>query len=151
MSVPDKGGHKHLPAESKSLGRLAEKLATRFFDETWGLPVTVVGARLLIIAHETLEEALEGRVYRVVSLDAAPGALDEQHRDGRGFVWFDTSPMQGEPDCVCSSCGEVIQDGPGETAFRMWTGGEEALEARFHQTCFRTLYNVGVLRPARDE
>ena len=148
MSSPDKGGQKHLPAESKSIDRLAEKLATRYFDETWSLPVTLAGARLLHIARETLEEALEGRVYQVVSLDTAPGELDEHHRDGRGFAWFDTSPMQGEPDCVCSSCGGVIEDVPGEGAFRMWTGGEEALEARFHVTCFRTLYAVGVLRAA---
>ena len=65
-----------------------------------------------------------------------------------GFIhWFTDSPDEGEPDCLCSYCLEVIEDneendGP---AIRMWRGGT-AEEARFHDKCFNACLENGLLK-----
>lgn len=61
--------------------------------------------------------------------------------------WSANSPSAGDPDCLCSLCGELIS-GPDqddgldsyEPPIRMWdTSGEVTLEAQFHLRCFHQL------------
>jgi len=49
--------------------------------------------------------------------------------------WFSDSPDIGDPDCLCSLCGQVIteDDGP---AIRV-TSAIDDREARFHSWCAR--------------
>ena len=49
-----------------------------------------------------------------------------------GLRWFDTSPGEGDPDCTCSHCDQVIADG--EVPLRLWNAAGQ--EARLHQRCF---------------
>lgn len=45
--------------------------------------------------------------------------------------WFDDSPKPGDPECICSVCGHVIED---DNHTRMPDGKKEA---RFHNSCHR--------------
>lgn len=72
--------------------------------------------------------------------------------------WFSDSPDAGDPHCVCSYCGERIEESPegeedrelnadeGEPV-RMWTNGGKApcLEARFHAKCLEACLELGLL------
>lgn len=56
-------------------------------------------------------------------------------------VWFSDSPDAGDPDCLCSLCGEPIAEG--ETPIRRYDhkSGEEVREARFHVVpCFQKVF-----------
>lgn len=74
--------------------------------------------------------------------------------------WFDDSPDAGEPDCVCSYCGERMEERNPELAeweddpsadpsgIRMWKNGpkgENSLEARFHDRCFNECIELGLV------
>jgi hypothetical protein len=72
--------------------------------------------------------------------------------------WFDDSPHEGTPECVCSWCRQMIGtpqeewpededwEGP-ELAVRMWKGkGEGCKEARFHDRCLRDILSRGILK-----
>lgn len=48
--------------------------------------------------------------------------------------WFDDSPFAGDPDCICSYCGEVISEG--ECPIRIWNGKKPIKEIRLHWGCF---------------
>lgn len=52
------------------------------------------------------------------------------------ITWFATSPDAGDPECICSLCGEPI--GEEEAPVRIFNTGDdiEAREARFHIACF---------------
>ena len=81
----------------------------------------------------------------------------ELHRDPEylhsQLHWFDESPDEGHPLCVCSWCGHLIEvrddefeDENGEypsLSVRMWNG--ENQEARFHPTCFNQVLGLGIL------
>jgi hypothetical protein len=69
--------------------------------------------------------------------------------------WFRDSPGEGDPDCICSLCQEVIgqeepeDEGNGsEMAIRLWSTGQgnKCLEARFHQTCYEGLLRLGAFK-----
>ncbi len=45
---------------------------------------------------------------------------------------FTTSPAIGEPDCLCSRCGKLIEEG--EVPIRAWPADSET-EYRYHPAC----------------
>jgi hypothetical protein len=62
------------------------------------------------------------------------------------LMWFDDSPDAGEPSCLCSYCGNVIEEGDGPV--RMWNG--EGQELRFHDVCLNDVvenFENGGLKP----
>jgi len=72
----------------------------------------------------------------------------------QGIRFFTDSPDAGDPACVCSYCGERIeeQEDPCEDdppndyegePIRMWN--QENLEARFHLRCFNEVLERGLL------
>ena len=64
-----------------------------------------------------------------------PG-LKIKHEYAHRITWFKDSPFPGEPDCICSLCGELIPEE--DVPIRMWTEKHKpALEARFHEDCFK--------------
>ena len=50
-----------------------------------------------------------------------------------GLHWFDDSPDPGTPECVCSWCGNLIQEG--DTLLRIFHYSEHS-EARLHVVCW---------------
>ncbi len=78
-------------------------------------------------------------------------------RDAKTLRWFKHSPDAGEPDCICSYCGERIEESPEEEddlpndyegePIRMWTndGKPGSLEARFHPRCFNECLELGIV------
>lgn len=48
--------------------------------------------------------------------------------------WFSDSPDAGDPACICSWCGQVIEDDD-NIPFRLFRE-ENNTEARFHKDCF---------------
>lgn len=52
------------------------------------------------------------------------------------LAWFDTSPDQGHPDCICSYCGFVIQEDDDSCRFFRQS---DNTEVRLHVECFRLL------------
>lgn len=89
--------------------------------------------------------------------------LDEI-RSPRDLVWRNESPNAGEPECLCSACGELVKDdesfeddpehqyGGSEAErnnfpIRCWEGeGETMMEAVLHTECFQWLHAKGVLK-----
>jgi hypothetical protein len=55
--------------------------------------------------------------------------------------WFDSSPDQGDPDCLCSWCGLVISADE-LPPFRMFRRDQEA---RFHNQCLMEAIEQGEL------
>jgi hypothetical protein len=87
--------------------------------------------------------------------------------DARAIEWFrGYSPQEGDPDCKCSWCRQVIgksevkwpddeddeEDEP-EIAIRLWRGsGRKMEEARFHSHCFNDVLQRGILQlKTRDQ
>lgn len=55
--------------------------------------------------------------------------------DMSGLKLFSDSPDAGDPDCLCSACGEVIPDNESEPGpIRLWPGGDK--EYRLHGQCY---------------
>lgn len=72
--------------------------------------------------------------------------------------WFTDSPYAGEPECICSYCGERIEASDAELEdlslededagepIRMWNqSAKPTLEARFHVSCFRAALERGLV------
>lgn len=69
--------------------------------------------------------------------------------------WFDDSPLEGDPGCICSACVKPIMDFEESDsdladfdddegiAIRMWNDHQQ--EMRFHVRCFSFLTDRGVL------
>ena len=73
--------------------------------------------------------------------------------------WFDDSPEEGDPLCLCSWCAERIEDiqddeddgydesGQTGPCTRMWQKANgQTLEARFHDRCFNEAIDLGEVR-----
>jgi len=48
--------------------------------------------------------------------------------------WFFDSPDAGFPECICSSCGQLIKED--EVPIRLFDT-ENNMEARFHVICYQ--------------
>ena len=68
------------------------------------------------------------RTIRDVELDRR--TFDELVRDGD--TRFPTTPDVGDPDCICSRCGEPIGAG---SAIRIWPDDDPGMEIRYHVAC----------------
>ncbi len=80
--------------------------------------------------------------------------------DYRAIEWFrGSSPQEGDPDCKCSWCRQVIgqsekewpeeedDEYEPEIAIRMWRGsGCNMEEARFHSHCFNDVLQRSILQ-----
>lgn len=59
-----------------------------------------------------------------------------KHEYAHRIKWFKNSPSAGDPDCVCSLCGELIPEE--DVPIRLWTEHHKPmLEARFCDDCFK--------------
>jgi hypothetical protein len=57
--------------------------------------------------------------------------------------WFDSSPDVGDPTCLCSWCGKVIERGAPIRLYRH-ISDDEVLEARLHDACCEPVFGMKV-------
>ena len=66
-----------------------------------------------------------------------------------GLRPFQGSPDEGEPDCLCSYCGNRIEDDEEDDqdgfAIRMWPPGGR-YEIRLHPRCLNAALELGLLK-----
>ena len=55
--------------------------------------------------------------------------------EGQKIRWFTDSPDAGEPDCLCSLCGKLIDQDEGEIRC-VRNDVLDGQEARFHAGCY---------------
>ena len=82
-------------------------------------------------------------------------------REASEILWFEDSPDDGDPGCLCSYCKQQIEsrqdleleewdegDPDRVGGIRMWKSGPKGkaqFEARFHDRCFREVLERGLI------
>jgi len=70
-----------------------------------------------------------------------PILFDEKYLNE--LAWFEKSPDQGDPSCICSYCGFVITEDD-IMPWRIFKDGPDGMvEARLHQKCLIVLSKEG--------